>query len=44
LDAFHLASALAVRSAVSALTLLSLDKRVRENGAALGFDILPILP
>lgn len=41
LDALHLASALAARSAVSDLALLSLDQRVRENGAALGFDILP---
>jgi predicted nucleic acid-binding protein len=41
LDALHIASALAARSAISDLALLSLDTRVRENGAALGFAILP---
>jgi predicted nucleic acid-binding protein len=41
LDALHLASSLAARSVVSDLSLLSLDQRVRDNGAALGFDILP---
>jgi len=41
LDALHLASALAARAVISDLTLLSLDQRVRENGAALGFDLLP---
>ena len=41
LDSLHLASALAARSAVSDLALLSLDQRVRDNGAALGFDVLP---
>lgn len=41
LDALHVASALAARSALSDLVLLSLDNRVRENGAALGFDVLP---
>jgi predicted nucleic acid-binding protein len=41
LDALHIASALAARSAISDLALLSLDGRVRENGAALGFDVLP---
>ena len=43
LDALHVASALAARSALSDLALLSLDNRVRENGAALGFDVLPEL-
>src|SRR5262245_47433986 len=42
LDSLHLASALAARSAVSDLALLSLDQRVRDNGAALGFDVLPV--
>lgn len=42
LDALHLASALAARSVISDLVLLSLDQRVRENGAALGFDVLPV--
>jgi predicted nucleic acid-binding protein len=41
LDALHVASALAARSAISDLALLSLDGRVRENGAALGFDVFP---
>lgn len=41
LDALHVASALAARSAISNLALLSLDSRVRENGAALGFDVFP---
>ncbi|HEX9941766.1 MAG TPA: type II toxin-antitoxin system VapC family toxin [Thermoanaerobaculia bacterium] len=41
LDSLHLASALTARSSVSPLSLLSLDQRVRENGAALGFDVLP---
>jgi predicted nucleic acid-binding protein len=41
LDALHVASALAVRSVIPDLVLLSLDGRVRDNGAALGFDVLP---
>lgn len=41
LDSIHLATALAARAALSDLALLSLDSRVRENGAALGFDIFP---
>jgi predicted nucleic acid-binding protein len=41
LDALHIASALAARSVISDLALLSLDNRVRENGAALGFDVFP---
>jgi len=41
LDSLHLASALTARSIVSDLALLSLDQRVRDNGAALGFDVLP---
>lgn len=41
LDSLHLASALTARSSVSELALLSLDTRVRQNGAALGFDVLP---
>ncbi|HEY0511988.1 MAG TPA: type II toxin-antitoxin system VapC family toxin [Thermoanaerobaculia bacterium] len=41
LDALHVASALAAQSAISDLALLSLDRRVRENGVALGFDVLP---
>jgi uncharacterized protein with PIN domain len=41
LGSLHLASALTARSSVSELALLSLDQRVRDNGAALGFDVLP---
>lgn len=41
LDSLHLASALTARHSISELALLSLDQRVRENGAALGFDVLP---
>ncbi|MFH2009664.1 MAG: type II toxin-antitoxin system VapC family toxin [bacterium] len=41
LDAIHLASALEARSAMPALALLSLDRRVRSNGRALGIPLLP---
>jgi predicted nucleic acid-binding protein len=41
LDALHLASALACRSVVRKLALLTLDDRLRANGRALGFDLLP---
>ena len=41
LDALHLATALLVRSLVPDLRLLTLDQRVRDNGAALGFELLP---
>jgi predicted nucleic acid-binding protein len=41
LDALHLASALVARTAVPGLVVLSLDKRVRDNAAALGFSVLP---
>lgn len=41
LDALHLAHALLVRSLVPDLQLLTLDKRVRDNGAALGFETIP---
>jgi len=41
LDAIHLASALIGRGMVPGLLMLSLDRRVRENAAALGFDVLP---
>jgi len=41
LDALHVASVLAARSAIPNIALLSLDGRVRENGVALGFDVLP---
>lgn len=41
LDSLHLATAVAARSLVPELALLSLDQRVRGNGTALGFDVLP---
>jgi predicted nucleic acid-binding protein len=41
LDALHVASVLAARSVIPNIALLSLDGRVRENGVALGFDVLP---
>lgn len=41
LDSLHLGSLLKARVAFADLALLSLDRRVRENGAALGFDVFP---
>ena len=41
LDAIHLASALAVRSAAPGVDLLSLDDRVRRAGKQLGFQLRP---
>jgi predicted nucleic acid-binding protein len=41
LDAIHLASALAVRSAVPGIELLSLDDRIRQSGKQLGFRLHP---
>jgi predicted nucleic acid-binding protein len=41
LDALHLASALAVRSAIPGMELLSLDDRIRRAGKQLGFRLLP---
>ena len=41
LDAIHLASALAVRSAVPGVELLSLDERIRRAGKQLGFRLQP---
>ena len=41
LDALHLGTALAARAAVPDVQLLSLDDRVRQNGAALGFVVIP---
>jgi predicted nucleic acid-binding protein len=41
LDAIHLASALAARSAVPGVELLSLDDRIRRVGEQLGFQVLP---
>lgn len=41
LDALHLASALGAREAGEDVTVLSLDRRVRENAESLGFDVVP---
>jgi predicted nucleic acid-binding protein len=41
LDAIHLASALAVRSSVPGVELLSLDDRIRRTGKQLGFHLRP---
>lgn len=41
LDALHLASALELAGDPSELAILSLDRRVRENAASLGFAVLP---
>jgi predicted nucleic acid-binding protein len=41
MDALHLASALLTRSAIPGLALLSLDRRIRQNGRRLGFKVLP---
>ena len=41
LDAIHVATALAIRSLVSELRLLSLDARVRRNAIELGFEVVP---
>ena len=41
LDAIHLASALAARSAVPDVELLSLDQRIRQAAKHLGFMIQP---
>jgi predicted nucleic acid-binding protein len=41
LDALHVASALAARSAVLELAVLSLDGRIRKTTVELGFEVLP---
>jgi len=41
LDALHLASALVFAEALGGVCVLSLDDRVRENAAALGFALAP---
>jgi hypothetical protein len=41
LDALHLASALLARATLPDLALLSLDRRIRASGAALGLTIVP---
>ena len=41
LDALHLATALVLREHVGAVTILSLDDRIRVSAAALDFDVVP---
>ena len=41
LDAIHLASTLAARSAIRGLSLLSLDDRIRSAAGKLGIEVLP---
>lgn len=41
LDALHLASALAVRTSIPELAVLSLDHRIRSVCMDLGFEVLP---
>lgn len=41
LDALHLATAVFVRTRIPDLKVLSLDARIRDNAAALGFEVLP---
>ena len=41
LDAMHFATALVIRDIYPDLRVLSLDQRVRENAAALGFEVVP---
>lgn len=42
LDAIHLASAMAARSAIGDVDMLSLDDRVRTTATHLGFRVLPV--
>ena len=41
LDALHLATAVMFHEARGALTMVSLDERIRRNAAALGFRVAP---
>lgn len=41
LDALHLSTAVLARSLVPDLLLLARDRRVRDNGRALGFELVP---
>ena len=41
LDALHLATAIEIRAFRPGLSLLSYDRRVRENAALLGFEVVP---
>lgn len=44
LDALHLATADVARQSLGALTVLSLDERVRRNAAAIGLSLAPADP
>lgn len=41
LDALHLATALVLREHVGAVTILTLDDRIRASAAALDFEVVP---
>jgi len=41
LDAIHLSTAISIRASIGDLSILTLDRRIRANGEALGFEILP---
>jgi hypothetical protein len=41
LDAIHLATAVRTLSAISGLSILTLDHRVRENARAMGIGVVP---
>jgi predicted nucleic acid-binding protein len=41
LDALHLATALMFHEAHGALTIVSLDERIRDNATALGLSVAP---
>jgi predicted nucleic acid-binding protein len=41
LDALHVASAIVARQALPGLAVLSLDQKVRESAAGLGFKVFP---
>jgi len=41
LDAIHLSTAISIRNTTGDLSILTLDHRIRANGEALGFEILP---
>ena len=44
LDALHLATVLRIGDFRPGLGVLSFDRRIRANAAALGFDVLPADP
>lgn len=41
LDALHLATALRTRALLPEIRLVSLDERIRDNAAKLGFEVMP---